>query len=236
MLEFEGQTVLITGASKGIGAYLVQSFREQGAWVAACARSIEPAEDERGWASRVDVTDEKAVHTWVREVYKRRGHMHVLVNNAGAAAMNIALLTPTAAARSAVELNYLAAFTASREAVKLMRKERYGRIVNLTTVAVPLLVEGEMSYAASKSALETATRIMAREFAAFGVTCNLVGPSPVMTDLIRHVPKDTLASLMQRIPLHKMAELEDVAYAVRLFARREAGQLSGQLLYLGGVS
>ncbi len=236
MADFEGQTVLITGASRGIGAHLAADFRAEGAWVAACARTMEESEDAQGWSTPVDVTDEKQVHGWIRQVYKRRGNIEVLINNAGAASMNMALLTPTSSARKALELNYLAAFTASREAAKVMRRNKYGRIVNLTTIAVPMRIEGEMSYAASKAALEMSTRFMAAEFVPWGITCNLVGPSPVYTDLIRGVPKDKLEALLQRIPKKAMAEMEDVSYAVKVFARRESSQLTGQVLYLGGVS
>jgi 3-oxoacyl-[acyl-carrier protein] reductase len=236
MADFEGQTVLITGASRGIGAHLAADFRAEGAWVAACARSLEESEDAQGWSSSVDMTDEKQVHGWIRQVYKRRGGIDVLINNAGAASMNMALLTPTASARKALELNYLAAFSASREAAKVMRRKKYGRIINLTTVAVPMRIEGEMSYAASKAALEMATRFMAAEFAPWGITCNLVGPSPVDTDLIRGVGKERLEALLQRIPNKSMAQMEDVAYAIKVFARRESGQLTAQVLYLGGVA
>ena len=194
------------------------------------------AEDAQGWHSKVDVTVEAEVREWIRRVHKHRGSIQVLINNAGAASMNAALLTPTSSLRSAVELNYLAAFTASREAAKLMRKERYGRIINLTTIAVPMLLEGELSYAASKAALEAATRIMAAELAPLGITCNLVGPSPVDTDLIRSVPKEKLNALLARLPMKSMAGREDVAYAVKVFASRQAGQLTAQTLYLGGVS
>jgi 3-oxoacyl-[acyl-carrier protein] reductase len=236
MADFEGQTVLITGASRGIGAHLAADFRAEGAWVAACARSLEESEDAQGWSSSVDMTYEKQVHGWIRQVYKRRGGIDVLINNAGAASMNMALLTPTASARKALELNYLAAFSASREAAKVMRRKKYGRIINLTTVAVPMRIEGEMSYAASKAALEMATRFMAAEFAPWGITCNLVGPSPVDTDLIRGVGKERLEALLQRIPNKSMAQMEDVAYAIKVFARRESGQLTAQVLYLGGVA
>ena len=228
--------MLITGASRGIGAHLRQRFRDQGAWVAACARSMTPAEDEGGWDQPVDVTDEGAVRGWVRGAYRRSGRLDVLINNAGAAQMNHALLTPLSALRGVLELNYLAAFSASREAAKLMRRARYGRIINLSTIAVPLLIEGEMAYAASKAALETATRVLAHELAPMGITCNLVGPSPVDTDLIRGVPAPKLEALLRRFPLGEMASVEDVAYAIEVFARREAGQLTAQILYLGGAS
>ncbi|MBU0551775.1 SDR family oxidoreductase [Myxococcota bacterium] len=233
---FEGQVILITGASKGIGAHLVERFRARGAWVAGCARSMTPSEDEGGSSHAVDVTDEVATRAWIREVYQRKGRLDVLINNAGAAQMNHCLLTPRATLHAALDLNYVAAAVASREAAKLMRKARYGRIINLTTIAVPMLIEGEMAYAASKAALEVSTRVMARELAPFGVTCNLVGPCPVDTDLIRGVPRPKMEALIERLPLKRMASLEDVGYAVEVFARPEAAHLSGQVLYLGGVS
>lgn len=235
-LPFAGQTVLITGASKGIGAYLVEYFTARGAWVAGCARSIEPGERDNGLSTRVDVTDEKAVHRWIRDVHRRRGQIDVLINNAGAASMNHSLLTPASAIRDAVELNCIAGFVAARQAVKLMKRRGYGRIVNLTTIAVPMLLEGELSYAASKAALETMTRIMAAEIASTGVTINLVGPCPVPTDLIGGVPQDKMDALVERLPLGRMATVDDVAYAVDIFCRPEAGHLTGQTLYLGGVT
>ena len=234
--DFDGQTVLITGASRGIGAYLVQWFRARGAYVAGCARSMED-HDEEGFGSRsVDVTDEAALCGWVRGVYRRTKRLDVLINNAGAASMNHSLLTPLKTMKGVMDLNCMAAFVASREAVGLMRKRGYGRIVNLTTVAAPMLLEGELAYAASKAALETATRIMAAEVAQFGVTCNLVGPCPVDTDLIRGVPKAKMDALVARLPLGRMADMEDVAYAVGVFARPDAKHLTAQVLYLGGVS
>lgn len=234
--EYAGQTVLITGASKGIGAHLVEHYRARGAWVAGCARSIEPGEDAGGWSAQVDVTDDSAVSGWIRGAYKRRGQIDVLINNAGAASMNHCLLTPTQAIADAVALNCTAAFVAARQATKLMKRRSYGRIVNLTTIAVPMLLEGELSYAASKAALETMTRIMAAEIAPLGITLNLVGPCPVATDLIRGVPRDKMDALIARLPLGKMATVEDVAYAVEVFTRPDAGHLTGQVLYLGGVS
>jgi len=234
--DFRDQTVLVTGASRGIGAHLREHFRARGAWVAACARSMQEHEDEQGWDTPVDVTDERALRAWVRAAAKRRGRLDVLINNAGAASMNHCLLTPLSGLRGALELNCLAAFAGSREAAKIMRRRGYGRIVNLTTVAVPMLLEGELSYAASKAALEAATRILAAELAPLGITANLVGPCPVATDLIRGVPKAKMDALVARLPLGRMATVQDVAWAVEVFAAPEAGHLTAQTLYLGGVS
>ena len=172
----------------------------------------------------------------MKEAHAKRGRIDVLVNNAGAASMNHALLTPGQAIRDAVALNCTAAFTASREAVKRMRRRGSGRIVNLTSVAVPLHIEGELSYVASKGALESMTRVLAAEVAPLGVTVNLVGPCPVQTDLIRGVPKAKMQALIDRLPLGRMATVEEVALTVDVFCRLDAGHLTGQILYLGGVS
>ena len=121
----EDPVMLITGTRKGIGAHLVEHFRAQGAWVGACSRTMDAAEDEQGFSRPVDVTKEDELKAWIREAARRRPSIEVLINNAGAASMNMALLTPTRAARAAIELNYLAAFAASREVAKTMAEKPY---------------------------------------------------------------------------------------------------------------
>ena len=106
----------------------------------------------------------------------------------------------------------------------------------MTTVAVPLQLEGESIYAASKSAVETLTRIIAKEYGSFGITCNAIGPSPIETALIRGVAKDKIAKLIERQAVKKMATPEDVINLADFFMRPESKMISGQVIYLGGVS
>jgi 3-oxoacyl-[acyl-carrier protein] reductase len=117
-----------------------------------------------------------------------------------------------------------------------MRATGGGRIVNVSTVAVPLRLEGEAIYAASKAAVETMTRILARELAPLGITCNAVGPTPIETDLIRNVPREKIDRLIASQAIHRLGQPRDVANVVDFFLRPESDFVTGQVVYLGGVS
>jgi 3-oxoacyl-[acyl-carrier protein] reductase len=112
---------------------------------------------------------------------------------------------------------------------------RGGRIVNFSTVAVPLKLEGEAVYAASKAAVVTLTEVLAREFGEMGITVNAVGPVPIPTDLLRGVPEAKLDELVRRQAVRRYGTYEDVAHVVDFFLRPESSMITGQTLYLGGV-
>ncbi len=110
-----------------------------------------------------------------------------------------------------------------------------GRIVNFTTVAVPLHLAGEAAYAATKAAVEELTRVLARELGEFGVTVNAIGPTPIDTDLIRNIPKDKIDRLLEQQAIHRMGTFADVTNVIDFFLRPESAFITGQTIYLGGV-
>ena len=230
-----GRHVLITGASRGIGAALTGHLLAAGDWVVGCGRTPSAVAHERYHHCTVDVTDAPAVDRLFRDLKVRFKTLDVLINNAGIAGMNAIALTPVDAARRMIETNFLAPFQFTREALRLMRGSTAARIVNISTVAVPLRLEGEAVYAASKSALETFTRIAAREVAPFGITCNAVGPCPIRTALTAGVPDRKIQALIDRQAVRRWAIPEDVVNVVEFFLRPESGMVTGQVIYLGGA-
>ena len=231
----DGQVILITGTRKGIGRFLAENYSRAGHAVHGCSRR-EPEWSAPGYVHHlVDVSEEAHVKRMMKSIRDVHGRLDVLINNAGVASLNHALLTPAATAASLMATNFLGTFLVCREASKLMQKAGYGRIVNFSTVAVPMNLEGEAIYAASKGAVETFSRVLARELAPFGITCNVVAPSPLDTDLIRSVPPDKIELILERLAIHRMGRFEDVLNVVDFYIRPQSDYITGQVIYLGGI-
>lgn len=227
---------LITGARKGIGRFLVEHYTRLGHHVIGCSRSRPEWQLDNYVHYEVDVTDEGDARRMFGDIRQRFGHVHNLINNAGIAAMNHALLTPISTVRKVLDTNVVGTFLFCREGAKLMQTHRNGRIVNLSTVAVPLNLEGESAYVASKAAVEALTRVLARELGEFGITVNTIGPVPIETDLIRNVPQKKIESLIARQAIHRLGKPEDVAHVVDFFLSPASDFITGQTIYLGGVN
>jgi 3-oxoacyl-[acyl-carrier protein] reductase len=231
----DAEVVLITGTRTGIGRYLAEHFVRKGAHVVGCSRNAPDWSSEHYTHHLVDVADEAQVKTMLTAIQKQHGRLDIVINNAGVASMNHILLTPTSSIDKIMATNFRGTFLVCREAVKVMQRRRYGRIVNLSTVAVPLHLEGEAIYAASKSAVVTFSQVLAREVAPFGITCNVVGPTPIETDLIRNVPKDKIDLIINQLAVKRLGRPEDVANVIDFFVRPESDYVTGQVVYLGGV-
>jgi len=231
------EVVLITGTRKGIGRHLVDHYLARGFIVAGCSRDpFEGPVPENYFHYTADVSDERAMVEMTRAVRHRFGGITVLINNAGIAAMNHLLLTPLSTVKRIFSTNVFGTFVAMRECAKAMVDARYGRIVNFATVATPLNLEGEAGYAASKAAVESLTRVAARELAPFNITVNAVGPTPVMTDLIRTVPKQKMDALIATQAIRRLGEHRDIANVIDFFVSRDSDFITGQTVYLGGIN
>jgi 3-oxoacyl-[acyl-carrier protein] reductase len=149
--------------------------------------------------------------------------------------MNHALLTPVESVRRITETNFTGTFLCCREAAKIMRQRHWGRIVNVGSVAVPLALEGESVYAASKAAVITLSRVLARELGLHGITVNVVGPGPVRTDMTSSVPEEKMEQLIARLPLRRYTESHDITNVIDFFLRPGSESVTGQVIYLGGA-
>ncbi|MGH9860078.1 MAG: SDR family NAD(P)-dependent oxidoreductase [Candidatus Acidiferrales bacterium] len=231
-----GLVVLITGTRKGIGRYLAEHYTAKGCPVIGCSREATDFALDGYRHFCLDVADEVGVQRMFAEVRDAYPRLDVLVNNAGIASMNHVLVTPLKTVERIMSTNVLGSFLFCREAAKLMSANKWGRIVNFATVATPLKLEGEAIYAASKAAVASLTQILARELAPYNITVNAVGPTPIETDLIRSVPKEKIAALLQRQAIPRLGEFRDVANVVDFFVRPESDFITGQTVFLGGVS
>ena len=226
---------LITGTRKGIGKYLAHYYVEKGHRVVGCSRSRADWELDGYTHHCADVAAPGAARAIVSDTRRRYGRLDILINNAGIASMNHSMLTPDHTLRSILDTNVRGTFHFCREAARLMKSGGRRRIVNFTTVATPLKLEGEAAYAASKAAVLSLTEVLAREYAPMGITVNAVGPTPVMTDLIRSVPKEKIDRLLDRQAIPRLGTNEDIANVIDFYIREESEFITGQNIYLGGV-
>lgn len=235
MSQPQQQVVLITGARKGIGRALVEHYLELGHSVVGCSRKESDLVNDQYTHHCLDVADEPAVQEMFSQIAAKSGRLDVLINNAGIASMNHVLLMSTAKAREIMETNFIGTFMMCREAARLMKKNRFGRIVNLASVATPLKLEGEAVYAASKAAVISLTQVVAKELASFGITVNAIGPTPIDTDLIRSVPQEKLDQLIGLQAIKRTGTFSDVANLIDFLIRPESEFITGQVIFLGGV-
>lgn len=235
--EHDSPVALITGTRTGVGRYLAQHFLERGYTVIGCSRKpIDwTASSDKYLHFDTDVTNEEQVKTLFGEITRRFGRLDVVINNAGVASMNHILLTPVSSLRKMLDTHVGGTHLVSREAALLMRKRKHGRIINLSSVAVPLSYEGQAAYVASKASVEALSRVMAAELREFGVTVNVIGPGPTATDMIRGVPKPKLEKMVSLFPLKRLTTFEDIAGAVDMLLLPSSRAITGQVIYLGGV-
>ena len=227
---------LITGTRKGIGKYLVEYYVGKGHAVIGCSRSEADWELPGYHHVLCDVSNEQSVRSMMSTVREKYGRLDHLINNAGIASMNHSMLTPLSTVEDIFGTNVIGTFLFCREASKLMARRKIGRIINFTTVATPLKLEGEAVYAASKAAICSFTEVLARELAPFNITVNAIGPTPIETDLIKSVPKDKMERLLARQAIPRFGQFSDVSNVIDFYLQESSNCITGQNLYLGGVS
>jgi 3-oxoacyl-[acyl-carrier protein] reductase len=229
------KVIVITGTRKGIGKDLALYYLSLGFTVVGCSRNLGTIEDENYRHFELDVSDEKAVVKMIRATKKEFGRIDILLNNAGVASMNHFLTTSYTTVQNIFNTNFLGTFIFSREVAKVMMKQKYGRIVNYTTVATALRLEGEAIYAASKGAIENFTQTISKELAPYNITVNAIGPTPVETDLIKAVPKEKIEDLLNKQTIKRFGTFDDIKNVMDFYIDDKSDFITGQIIYLGGI-
>ena len=237
-----GQAVaLVTGASRGIGRAIALALAAQGARVvgtatsAAGAAGIDAALAASGGRGIVlDVTDGGALDAAVDAVVDADGALHVLVNNAGITRDTLALRMKDADWDAVLDTNLTAVFRACRSAMRPMMRQRWGRIVNITSVVGVAGNAGQANYAAAKAGVAGLTRALARELGSRNITVNCVAPGFIDTDMTAALPEAAKAALLAGIPLARLGQAEEVAHAVAFLASPLASYITGAELHVNG--
>ena len=237
MTDYSGKIVLVTGARRGVGRLITEHFLKQGAQVIGFSKHLDEDEkSEQYRAIEVDVGDPDSVAKGFEQVRKQFGRVDIVIKNAAVQTSQYAMIMPAAAVKAMLDVNILGTFLVSREAAKLMRKNKWGRIINIGSMAASLEPIGDSVYAASKAAISTLANVMAKEYASLNITCNTLGITGIATDMLSQLPKDKIDSVIASLPLPRYATPDDIFNVIDFFGSERSGYITGQTVFLGGVN
>ena len=228
--------MIITGTSKGIGKYLSEYYVGKGFQVVGCSRSVIDSELDNYQHFNLDVSDESAVKMMFTKIRNRYDRLDVLINNVGVNyTMAPVLLVPYESALKTTKINFLATVLMSREAAKIMMKNSFGRIINFGSMAVKHENKGEAIYTASKAAIGSFTSVFAKEIYSYGITCNVISPAAIDSELMRRVDNDALQKVLSQNAIPDFGKLDDISNSIDWLIKPATSAITGQTIYLGGV-
>ena len=241
---FEGKVALVTGAGKGIGKEIALELARGGAkcvinYASSATGAESVAEEIRAMGSeamtyKCDVSDADAVQKMITDVMEQYGRIDILVNNAGITKDGLMLKMTEEDFMAVLDINLKGAFNCMKAVTKPMMKQRYGRIINITSIVGIIGNAGQVNYAASKAGLIGMTKSAARELASRNITVNAVAPGFIETDMTDVLPDSVKEQLLAQIPMKKLGQTGDIANAVCFLADEKASYITGQVLQVNG--
>jgi len=241
-VNFEGQVALVTGASRGIGAAIALGLAQRGLKVigtattdGGAARIAQTLSAFAGCSGvELDVNDAESAEALIGRIVKEHGGLQVLVNNAGITRDNLAMRMKDEEWDAVLDTNLKAVFRMSRAVMRTMMKQRYGRIINITSVVGAMGNPGQANYAAAKAGVAGMTRALARELGSRNITVNCVAPGFIETDMTAGLQEDQQKAMLSQIPLGCFGKPSDIADAVAYLASPQANYVTGQELHVNG--
>ena len=242
-MQFKDKTALITGAAQGIGKAIAQAFAKEGANIAVSDVNLElatqTANEIKGSGVKtiplkMNVADLADVEAGVKKAIEELGKINILVNNAGITKDNLFLRMKKEDWDAVISVNLTGVFNLCKTISRLMMKERYGRIINVASVAGEMGNVGQANYSASKAGVVGLTKTLARELAPRGVTVNAIAPGFIQTAMTDRIPEEIKKKILDQIPLGKLGQPEDVAAAALFLASSAADYITGQVIRVNG--
>jgi 3-oxoacyl-[acyl-carrier protein] reductase len=230
------KNILITGTTRGVGFDLAQYYIEKGHQVIGMARSEATIQHPKYIHLIADISDESAVIAAMALLRKEVKSVDVLINNAAVANMNHLVTTPFETFQKISAINYGGTFLMMREVSKMMIRQKQGRIINFSSISNPLNLETQAAYASSKAAVESLTRIAARELGSFGITVNTITPTPLDHGLIKGIPEEWLNQVLTMQAIKRRGSVKDITHVIDFLIAPEADFITGQNIALGGVN
>ncbi|MEN3183517.1 MAG: 3-oxoacyl-[acyl-carrier-protein] reductase [Atribacterota bacterium] len=243
-MSFAGKVALVTGARRGIGFAIARTLGMGGAKVAindvASQEEMEEAvsalknEGIEAWGYVVDVTVREKIREMVEDIVARWGHIDILVNNAGITRDALFVRMKDEDWKAVLDVCLQGTYNCTKEVLRYMMKQRYGRIINISSVVGVTGNAGQTNYATAKAALLGFTKSLAREVAPLGITVNAIAPGFIDTEMTRKLPEDVREMWLQQVPMRRWGEPEEVAQLVAFLASQAAGYITGQTIHING--
>ncbi|MBB6216425.1 3-oxoacyl-[acyl-carrier protein] reductase [Anaerosolibacter carboniphilus] len=233
----ENPSMIITGTSKGIGRGIAQYFLSKGYTVFGCSRSASTLEEPEYFHSQVDITDYKQVRTWISSIRKVSPSIDVLICNAGIApASTLLTMMSGDLVEKVMSTNIGGTYYVCQEVAKQMVRQRSGRIITISSMAVGLHLEGTSAYAASKSAVVEMTKILAKELAPFNITCNTLAPSMMMTDAVEVLGDEIISHALNKLTIKRKLTIDEICNVLSFFIAPQSACITGQVIHMGLVN
>jgi len=234
--RYADKVVVVTGSRRGVGKAIVQHFIDNGAHVIGLARGEQTLEHPQYTHFQVDVGKAKEVQDTFFKISKQFPTIHIVINNAAVLTSQYSMIMPPQNAQAMVDTNLLGTFYVSREAAKIMRKSKFGRIINIGSMAASLEPMGDSIYAACKAGVSTLANVMSKEFSAFNVTCNTLGITAIETDMLNQLPREKIDAIIKALPVPRYAKEDDIFNVLDFFAADRSSYITAQTVFLGGIN